>query len=77
MVMAMVMVLVMVLVLVMVMVITVFSTSWTQQRIRGEYPRSRHDHGAAMLGHSMYIFGGSKGFTTLDDLHRVDTGTRI
>ena len=47
---------------------------WETIPQQGSTPSPRHGHSAVVVGKEMFVFGGTNGFETLDDLHIFDFG---
>ncbi|KAI4295171.1 hypothetical protein MLD38_040551 [Melastoma candidum] len=45
---------------------------WVKPPISGQKPRSRYEHGAAVIKDKMYIYGGNHNGRYLNDLHALD-----
>jgi DNA-binding beta-propeller fold protein YncE len=54
---------------------TVIAAGYHGSAMLGHLPSVRHDTAAAVLGRSVYVFGGGNGPSQLDDIVRVDPST--
>lgn len=48
--------------------------SWSQPKVNGSPPCSRHGHVSVAVGADIYVHGGMAGTNMFDDLYRFNTG---
>ncbi|KAK2411441.1 Galactose oxidase/kelch repeat superfamily protein [Trifolium repens] len=49
------------------------SQTWSQPAIKGTPPTPRDSHTCTVVGHKLFVFGGTDGMNPLKDLHILDT----
>lgn len=47
--------------------------TWSQPAIKGTPPTPRDSHTCSVVGHRLFVFGGTDGTNPLKDLHILDT----
>ncbi|KAI5416546.1 acyl-CoA-binding domain-containing protein 5 isoform X2 [Lathyrus oleraceus] len=47
--------------------------TWSQPEIKGSPPTPRDSHTCSVIGHKLFVFGGTDGINPLKDLHILDT----